>query len=123
MSYASLLEKVKEHVLQFFSVHEVTPLLYHNRQHTESVVSHASEIARHYQLDDHDFFVVVTAAWFHDAGYYLNGGTQHEIAGANMAADFLKQLEVDEATILAVQNCILATMMPQRSSNFLEEII
>jgi predicted metal-dependent HD superfamily phosphohydrolase len=123
MNYATLLEKVKEHMLQFFSIHESTPLLFHNRIHTQKVVSHASEIARHYQLNDRDFFIVLTAAWFHDAGYYLNGGTQHEMAGANMAAEFLKQLEVDDATITAVQNCIIATMMPQQPSNLLEEII
>jgi len=123
MNYATLLEKVKEHMLHFFSIHEATPLLFHNSQHTQNVVSHAGEIARYYQLNDRDFFIVSTAAWFHDAGYYLNGGTQHEMAGANMAAEFLKQLDVDDVTILAVQNCIIATIMPQKPANLLEEII
>ena len=86
MNYATLLEKVKEHMLHFFRIHEATPLLFHNSQHTQGVVSHAGEIARHYHLNDRDFFIVSAAAWFHDAGYYLNGGTQHEMAGANMAA-------------------------------------
>src|ERR1051325_2004388 len=99
MNYVQMLEQVKEAMLLFFETHEKPPLAYHNLAHTEAVVANAGQIARHYQLDDHDFFVVVTAAWFHDAGYYTNNGINHEQTGAAMASDFLKKRGVDEKTI------------------------
>jgi predicted metal-dependent HD superfamily phosphohydrolase len=123
MNYVQMLEQVKEAMLLFFETHEKPPLAYHNLGHTEAVVANAGQIARHYQLDDHDFFVVVTAAWFHDAGYYLNNGINHEQAGAAMASDFLKKRGVDEKTIEAVRQCILVTKMPQTPKNLLEQIV
>ena len=44
------------------------------------------QIADHYQLNERDFFIVTTAAWFHDIGY-LNGAENHEEKGAEMAQD------------------------------------
>jgi HD superfamily phosphodiesterase len=123
MNYVQLLEQVKEELAQFFRLQENPALAYHNKEHTERVVANAVEIARHYQLNDHDFFVVVTAAWFHDTGYYITGATGHEMKGVAMASEFLKPHGVDEQTIEAIGQCILATMMPQSPKNLLEQII
>jgi predicted metal-dependent HD superfamily phosphohydrolase len=123
MNYVQMLEQVKEELISFFQTHEKPPLAYHNLEHTEQVVEHVGQIARHYQLDDHDYFVVVTAAWFHDIGYYAANGTNHELSGATMAEGFLKKHGVDDKTIDAVRGCILATKMPQSPKNLLEQII
>jgi hypothetical protein len=45
-------------------------------------VNAAIQIANHYQLDDVGFFVVVTAAWFHDMGYFSGGPNGHELQGS-----------------------------------------
>lgn len=123
MNYVQLLEEVKHEVIRFYHAHDTDTLPYHNLDHTEAVVANAGRIARHYQLNDHDFFIVVTAAWFHDAGYYISGVEGHEQAGADMASTFLRSLQVDEETIAQVGRCIMATRMPQAPEQLLEKIV
>ncbi|HUP11681.1 MAG TPA: hypothetical protein VM187_05705, partial [Niastella sp.] len=65
MNYYTLLDEVKQYVTSFFHTHANDKLIYHNLVHTENVVSAAIEIANHYRLNDLDYFIVVTAAWFH----------------------------------------------------------
>lgn len=123
MNYQQLLEQVKQHVIRYFKSKEDQKLAYHNLAHTESVVSNAGQIARHYQLGDKDFFIVMTAAWFHDIGYYTGGAEDHEMRGAEIAAKFLKENQVDEETIQSMRQCILATRMPQSPNSLLEKIV
>ncbi|MBN8782715.1 MAG: phosphohydrolase [Sphingobacteriales bacterium SCN 48-20] len=123
MNYVQLLEDVKNEMIRFFHTHENPELVYHNLSHTQAVVASAAQIARHYKLDDRDFFVVCAAAWFHDAGYYISGATEHERRGAELATAFLQQQAVDEFVISDVRNCIMATCMPQHPATLLEKIV
>lgn len=123
MNYAQLLDEVKQEVTHFFQLHENAGFSYHNLSHTERVVTNAGLLARHYQLDDKDFFIVTTAAWFHDTGYYINGAADHERHGSEMAAAFLQTKGVDGSIIHAVENCIMATCLPQSPKNLLEQIV
>src|SRR5436190_9522547 len=123
MNYQQLLEQVKHNVSRFFKAHGDQKFVYHSLEHTESVVSNAGQIARHYQLAEKDFFIGMTAAWFHDAGYLSGGSIDHEMRGAGMATKFLKESQVDEETIQAVRQCILATRLPQNPTNLVEQIV
>lgn len=98
-------------------------LPYHNMLHTEKVVEAAKQIASHYQLNERDFLVVVTAAWFHDMGYYSGVTNGHEAKGAELAAVFLKEQHADDTLINDVKGCIMATQMPQRPETLLEKIV
>jgi HD superfamily phosphodiesterase len=91
MKFQQLLEDVKQYVLDYFHEHHDPELLYHDLDHTKGVVAAATRIANHYQLSDEDFFVVVTAAWFHDIGYLYRQEPTMKKAGASVAAEFLKQ--------------------------------
>lgn len=122
MRYSDLLSKVESRQLQFFQSRGDTPYVYHNLPHTQKVVAAATEIANHYQLSERDFFVVVAAAWFHDAGYYSDC-ENHEAKGASLAEAYLRELGLPEADIEAVKKCILATRMPQSPGNLLEQIV
>jgi putative nucleotidyltransferase with HDIG domain len=122
MNYSLLSKKVQEHVLAFFHAQKDKTFFYHNLNHTQHVAKAATQIANHYQLNEKDFFIVVTAAWFHDIGYF-DDYNNHEMKGAEMAGDFLRKLEVDEDSIRVIANCILATHMPQNAKNRLEEIV
>jgi predicted metal-dependent HD superfamily phosphohydrolase len=123
MNYAKLLEEVKHEALGFFHQNKKTELLYHSQGHTEFVVSRAAEIGRFYQLNDRDFFIVITAAWFHDRGYYMGSSANHELRGAEAAAAFLSSKELDEPLIQDVKRCIMATKMPQKPTTLLEQIL
>jgi predicted metal-dependent HD superfamily phosphohydrolase len=123
MNYHTLSDEVQKYALSFFEAHSKEQLLYHNVSHTKGVVSKALLIGNHYKLTEHDLFVVSTAAWFHDLGYYFNDGTHHEEKGVGMAAKFLEEAHLDKEIIAAVKNCILATKMPQNPRTLLEQIV
>ena len=122
MNYYTLLDEIKQYVTTYFHTHANDKLIYHNLAHTENVVNAAIEIANHYRLSDLDYFVVVTAAWFHDIGYYTDP-SRHEEKGAEEAAAFLKRQGIDETTIQIVGNCIRATRLPQSPETLLEKIV
>ncbi len=123
MDYPLLLQKAQQYIGQYFTSQVHRQLPYHNRSHTERVVNAVIQIANHYQLNEHDFFVVTVAAWFHDMGYYTGKPEGHEINSGIMAAGFLKEHDVDEPTIDQVKKCILATQMPQQPFNLLDQIV
>ncbi|MDR6807298.1 putative metal-dependent HD superfamily phosphohydrolase [Dyadobacter sp. BE34] len=123
MNYNHRLDKVKHHVHHFFGTKALAQLSYHNLVHTESVVGNAVKIANHYRLEDKETFIVVTAAWFHDTGYSTGEAAGHEKRGAAMAAEFLRSEEVEEEVIAEVEGCILATVWPQKPTNFLQQVV
>jgi predicted metal-dependent HD superfamily phosphohydrolase len=123
MNYNHRLDKVRHHVNQLLGNKSISELIYHNLAHTESVVAHATRIADFYQLDEKDTFIVSAAAWFHDTGYYSGEAKGHEQRGAELAANFLKEDGIPEEIVSQVRGCILATVVPQKPQNLLEEIV
>ncbi|MEO6732630.1 MAG: Pycsar system effector family protein [Ferruginibacter sp.] len=124
MNYQQITCEVKQYVVTYFANNSNTELLYHDIHHTETVVDAAMQIGAHYQLNEHDFFVVVTAAWFHDMGYCMAGTAEmHEQKSTESAESFLKEKDVSEATIAAIKNCIMATKVPQHPNSLVEEIV
>lgn len=122
MNYKNLQEEVKQHVLAYFNTHHYAKLVYHNLDHTKSVVDATMQIANHYQLNDKDFFIVTTGAWFHDTGYFEDP-SNHEQKSAELAIEFLKDKQVPADIRDAVMQVILSTKMPQRPTNKLENIL
>jgi len=122
MKYKRLLEDVKEFVMDYFHTHHNENLVYHNLEHTQDVVKATMQIANHYQLNDKDFFIVMTGAWFHDTGYFEDP-QNHEQIGADLAVDFLKKNDVPADVRDAVMQVILSTKMPQKPTNQLENIL
>lgn len=123
MNYTQLIDEAGRYVSQYMHGHKEKNLLYHNLDHTKSVVANATQIANHYQLNDIDFTTVVVAAWFHDTGYFTGMASGHEARGADLAADFLKDKELETNITDGVRSCILATIMPQQPKNLLEQIV
>ena len=122
MNYRLLLEQVQNHVEHLFKTHNSPNLLYHTNVHTTHVVNAATQIANHYGLDDHDFFILIASAWFHDVGY-LDNAVGHEEIGADEAATFLENHQVNNDDIDAVKKCIRSTKLPQQPQTLLEEIL
>ena len=118
MDYKTLLEQAAKYVISMFGGHADDGLPYHNKAHTQFVVDSAIQIANHYQLSDGDFFIVVTAAWFHDTGY-LKTRDHHERESVKFADNYLRQQRIDQETIARINQCIMATEMPQKPQNLL----
>ncbi|MGF1923589.1 MAG: Pycsar system effector family protein [Bacteroidia bacterium] len=122
LNYKQQLEEVKQFVLAYFHTHHNANLVYHNLDHTQSVVDATIQIANHYQLNDKDFFIVCAGAWFHDTGYFEDI-QNHEQRGAEIAADYLKKQDIPADIRDSVMQVILSTKMPQRPTNLLENIL
>jgi predicted metal-dependent HD superfamily phosphohydrolase len=123
MNYSQVLEQVRQYVVHFFKTKEEGKFAYHNLSHTEAVVSNAAAIASHYEIGERERFIVGTAAWFHDTGYFTGEPFDHETRGADLAAVFLKGLAFDSDTIEAVRLCIIATRIPQSPHTLAEQIV
>jgi predicted metal-dependent HD superfamily phosphohydrolase len=121
MEYTEILKKTSHHIDTFIQSKE--ELKYHNRKHIEAVVSAAAKMAAHYELDKQQYFIVMAAAWFHDIGYYLANGSNHEQRGAEAAESFLNEYGVESDTILKIKNCIMATKLPQKPNTLSEQIL
>lgn len=123
MNYNLLAEQVKQYGLSFFHANDQAGLQYHDLAHTEGVLKAAIQIGNHYQLSDEDFFIVITAVWFHDLGYFSEHRNNHEQDSAGKAESYLKSIGVDEAVIEKIRRCILSTKVPQTPVTLLEKIV
>lgn len=122
INYKQQLEEVKQYVLEYFHTHHDSKLVYHNLDHTQSVVDATMQIANHYQLSDKDFFIVCAGAWFHDTGYFEDI-QNHEQRGAELAVEYLKKQGIPADVRDSIMQVILSTKMPQRPTNLLENIL
>ena len=123
MDYRSITEQAQHYVRTYFDTHADDQLIYHNLYHTEQVVKAAIQIARHYNLNETDLFIVQVAAWFHDIGYLTGGAAGHEERGAKMVEAYLQGTGVEPSVIDGVRHCILATQLPQRAVSLTEQIV
>jgi predicted metal-dependent HD superfamily phosphohydrolase len=122
MNYRELLEQLRTHVTWLFQTNKDQRFLYHNYNHTEQVVENTVKLANHYRLSDQDFFIVLSASWFHDIGY-LFSTTDHEAKGSALCTDFLKEKGVSQDILDKISGCIMATKMPQSPVGLLQEIV
>lgn len=122
MNYPELLRHIREYALAYYKTHTNDKLIYHDKGHTEDMVTAAMQIGNHYQLNDRDFFIVQAAAWFHDLGYMVDIA-HHEAQSAVLALNFLQKHNANEEDIDAIKGCILATQMPQKPVSLLDKIV
>lgn len=122
MDFKLILQAISSYVADYFKDHGSEELLYHNYEHTASVATAAAELNEHYGLSEQDDFVVRAAAWFHDLGYLVDPDN-HEAASVVLAENFLKEKQVPSVLIEGVKACILATRMPQKPKNLLQQIV
>jgi predicted metal-dependent HD superfamily phosphohydrolase len=123
MDYRSITEQAQHYVRTYFDTHADDKLIYHNLYHTEQVVKAATQIARHYNLNETDLFIVQVAAWFHDIGYLTGGAPGHEERGAKLMEAYLQGTGVEPAVVDSVRHCILATQLPQHAVSLTEQIV
>ena len=122
MTERSIISLVKDHTIKLLSKKLPDNMTYHSINHTLDVVNSAIEIAEKQNLNDEETEIVQIAAWFHDIGY-IRGCDNHELNGAEMARAFLSEQGYPDSKIEKVEGCIMATQMPQKPNNMLEQVI
>jgi len=116
------IEKATAHIVKFFDQKIDAKYVYHNLEHTLSVLASVDKISEKAHLSKDDLLVVQFAALFHDTGY-LDGPENHENRSAQLAEEYLKANGFDEEMIEKVKKCIYATRMNSKDTSQLSQIL
>src|SRR5687768_650222 len=123
MDHHSIYKKAESFVKDFFQQYSNKSLLFHNLEHTQSVVERTKEIAAQYVLTEDEQFILYIAAWFHDTGHLLVEPVKHEMKSVELTKAFVTKYITDEEVIRQISDCILATRMPRNPQNELQKIL
>lgn len=123
MTYDILAEHTALYVISLYKKYQTAILLYHNLEHTQTVVTRTNEIAANYSLNEDEIFILLAAAWFHDIGHLFGEALEHEERSVSIMVDYLKTNGLEIKIIDLVKGCILATKVPQNPGSLLEGII
>jgi len=122
MNYSGLLVELNHYAMDYLNSNLDARLTYHNAEHAHDVAKAALKIAKDLQLSEEDDFCLSVAAWFHDTGY-TGGPDHHEQRSSQLAAAYLKGLEVPDALIHTITRLIMATKISHLPADRLEEVI
>ena len=116
-------KKAEEYVTALFEKMHNPNLVYHNLEHTKSVVQRTNEIAAHYNLNEKELTILTVAAWFHDIGHLFTDAAKHEEKSVDIMKTFMAENDNDPQLISEIEGCILSTKPPRHPQNLLQEII
>ncbi|OQP67927.1 Pycsar system effector family protein [Niastella populi] len=122
-TYNALLIDTENYVKGLFKQHNQSNLVFHNLEHTESVVERVREIASHYQLPDKELLELSIAAWFHDTGHLMADPAGHEEKSVQLMEAFLNSRTDDEELATNIANLIRITKFPPVPQSLPEMII
>ena len=123
MDANNLYKKTEQYVTELFSENKKPELIFHNLEHTRSVVDRTKEIAGHYYLSEQDMLALYIAAWFHDTGYLFTDAQHHEDKSVELMREFMTTHSPNEKLIERISACILATRPPHAHDQLPEQII
>lgn len=95
---------------------------FHNFRHTLDVVKQCENLSSFYFLDKDQSIELILAAWFHDTGF-SKSDTDHETHSCQIAHAFLTTFRPGEDALGRIERLIMATRLPTRPTNLLEEIL
>lgn len=97
-------------------------LFYHGAHHTFDVVKSIHSLSVAEKLTNMDFFVLLTAAYFHDAGYVYRYEENEPIA-VKMARQSLPEFGYSSEQLDAIEGIIMATSHSVEPTTKLEKIM
>jgi uncharacterized protein len=98
-------------------------LTYHKVQHTIDILKHAERIAFNENIkNEEDLFLLKVACLYHDSGF-LKTYYGHEKESCNLVKEQLPEFDLKKKQVDIICNMIMATKIPQRPSNKMEQII
>ncbi len=115
-------QKLKEFILGKLEKELPQNLFYHNINHTVDVMQAVENIAIEENINDYDKRLLLTAALFHDNGFFVKRDG-HEAISCNIAREYLPVYNYEPEEIEIICGMIMATKIPQSPQNHLEEII
>jgi len=117
-----LFEQAGEYIMNKLASDLPAHFTYHQVNHTLDVYQAAERIGTNEGIGGHDMQLLLTAAWYHDTGFFV-GPEGHEEESCRIATDVLPGFEYTENEIDTICGLIRATRIPQSPSNHLEQIL
>ncbi|MCB4807617.1 DUF5706 domain-containing protein [Tamlana sp. 62-3] len=117
-----LIKKTEKFVFDLLKNELDNSFLYHNYTHTERVLRSVREIIENTEISTTDSEILQLAVLLHDTGY-TKSIDNHEEESVKIATAFLKEQDVNQETITAVNNCIMATKFKDSPKTELDKII
>jgi uncharacterized protein len=116
-------EQVSQYVTALLERNLPPQRVYHNLAHTrDEVLAAVERLAAMEGIEGEDLLLLRTAAWFHDAGFIVQGAN-HESIGAELASRALPDFGYQPEQIATIQGMILATRLPQSPRTLLEQLM
>ncbi|MDT3401968.1 HD domain-containing protein [Mucilaginibacter terrae] len=115
-------EKAGQFIIQKLEQELPQKYTYHNAAHTRDVHQAAQRLAEGEGISAADIELLLTAAWYHDAGY-LTCVDKHEDESIRLAKQYLPGFDYTEQEIDQICNAITATRLPQTPLDKLGEIL
>lgn len=114
--------KIYSDVVKFLDDNLPDHLTYHNTDHTLYVLDKAEYIAKKENIKIGAIQLLKVAALYHDIGYTISHN-EHEKESSTIAKRQLKTYGYSEDDIAVICGMIMATKIPQKPKNKLEEIL
>ena len=120
---ANNVEQARQYALNRLE-RELSPNLhYHGIVHTRDDVVPAAELLANLEgIKVESFYLLLTAAWFHDLGF-VEKPANHEQISARIAAEILPGFGYTETQVEIIRWIIFATIIPQAPKTILEKIM
>ena len=115
-------EEAGQFILNKLTIELPAHLSYHNIDHVQDVYKAAKLIGETENISAGDMKLLLTAAWYHDAGF-LVCYKGHEKESCRIVREVLPGFQYSPIEIERICGLIMATRLPQSPKNILERII
>ena len=111
-----------EHIADFYKKNIGAEYVFHDIQHIKNVAEAVGIIGKDCGISTRELELLEMAAWFHDTGY-IEGADRHEERSCKFAVEFFSKHKVADQDLDVITRCIMATKLPFKPKDFLEEIM
>ena len=115
-------EAVRKFILKKLKTELPTHLYYHSLDHINDVYSSAELLAAGEGVNGENLTLLLTAVLFHDSGFTIQQ-KDHEELSCKLARQYLPEYGYSGAQIDVICGMVMATKVPQKPNNHLEQII
>lgn len=117
-----VVQKAKVHCTKILLNSRCRELPFHNLKHTLDVFNNVKKIGQEEGITRIMSDVLSLAALFHDTGN-ADRFENHEELSISYAESFMRKERIEPHYVQQVKGCIMATKIPQRPMNIMEQII
>jgi len=122
VSYPELISLTEAYATQYILKNVGAEYVFHDLQHTKNVVGGVQQLSDELGIGERERTLLTLAAWFHDTGYD-QGAENHEERSCKYAVEFFSKKDLPEQDLDVITRCIMATKLPFRPKDLLEEIM